>query len=90
MGVGLAMAANVFMAFYLTGAAANPARWLGTALWESTYRAGAFRDHAVYWIGPVLGALLAGLIYQAVILPGEKESRASGHAPGSPAEAVRR
>ncbi|HXG10958.1 MAG TPA: aquaporin [Gemmataceae bacterium] len=76
LGVGLALTACVLVGFDLTGAAANPARWLGPVVWEATVRSeGAFHDHAVYWIGPTLGALLAGGLYTALILPPEGEGR---------------
>jgi aquaporin Z len=75
LAVGLTQAAGALMAFELTGAAANPARWIGPALWEATVaRGGVFRDHAVYWIGPILGALLAGAVYTVVLLPPEKHA----------------
>jgi MIP family channel proteins len=79
LGVGLAMTACVLMGYALTGAAANPARWFGTAVWEMTIPGvearAAFADHAVFWIGPVVGALLAGGIYTTLILPPEEEER---------------
>lgn len=77
LGVGLTQAAGAFMAFELTGAAANPARWIGPAVWEATVgKEGVFQDHAVYWIGPILGALLAGAAYTVLILPPEVERHA--------------
>ncbi len=43
----------------------NPARSFGPA------RAGGVRDtHWVYWTGPVIGAMLSGLLYHHVILGG--------------------
>jgi aquaporin Z len=76
LAAGLAYAACVFMGFGLTGAALNPARWLGPVVWEATVKSeGAFHDHAVYWIGPILGALLAGAVYTFVILPLEEEQK---------------
>lgn len=73
LGVGLAMTAVVLTGFALTGAAVNPARWFGPALWELTSPVGrdALRDHTVYWIGPVFGALLAGAFYEYLVLGGE-------------------
>ena len=29
-------------------------------------------DHAVYWVGPTIGALLAGIVYHYLILPTRK------------------
>jgi glycerol uptake facilitator protein len=43
----------------LTGAAMNPARWFGPAV-----ASGTFTDWYVWWIGPLLGAAVAGLIYR--------------------------
>ena len=85
LGVGLAMVAIVLMGFALTGAAANPARWLGAMVWELTVDSSAYRDHAVYWIGPVLGALLAGGLYTALILPPAEEEKIAVGAPHAPA-----
>jgi hypothetical protein len=30
-------------------------------------------DHAVYWVGPILGALAGSVFYTMVLLPPEKE-----------------
>ncbi|MCX6910037.1 MAG: aquaporin [Verrucomicrobia bacterium] len=65
--VGLVVAAGVLFGQPLTGAAMNPARVFGPALVS-----GHFANHAVYWIGPMLGAALAGLLYSRfLILPDE-------------------
>jgi glycerol uptake facilitator-like aquaporin len=75
-GVGLAQVAVVAVGFRLTGGAANPARWLGPAVWQRTvpslWAIGPLSDHAVYWAGPTVGALVAGLLYSSLILPPEK------------------
>lgn len=73
--VGLAQAAVILVGFRLTGGAANPARWFGTVVWQLTVPnqpGSPFADHTVYWVGPVLGALLGGFFYTAVVLPPEK------------------
>lgn len=65
--VGLVVAAGVLFGQPLTGAAMNPARAFGPAVVS-----GHFANHAVYWIGPMLGAALAGVIYgRFLILPDE-------------------
>ncbi|MFA5191862.1 MAG: aquaporin [Verrucomicrobiia bacterium] len=67
LGVGLVVAGGVLFGQPLTGAAMNPARVFGTAIVS-----GHFANHAVYWIGPMLGALLVGVIYgRFLILPDE-------------------
>ena len=71
LGAGLTLAAIVLVGYGLTGGAANPARWFGPAVAElSVYslESDAFRDHTVYWLGPIAGALLAGAVYDFLIL----------------------
>ena len=64
--IGLTITMDVLAGGPLTGAAMNPARAFGPAL-ANSYLAG----HAVYWIGPILGAVLAALIYDRLFLPEE-------------------
>src|SRR5260370_19458492 len=72
LAAGLAQAGIVLIGFNITGGAANPARWFGPAVWEYTVvslKENTFADHPVYWMGPILGALLAGAAYIKWILP---------------------
>ena len=55
-GIGLTVATDILMGGPLTGAAMNPARHVATAV-----PAMFFDNWYVYWIGPLLGALVAGL-----------------------------
>ena len=57
-GIGLTIAFDILMGGPLTGASMNPARTFGPGL-----AAGYWDNHLVYWIGPVLGAVVAGLLY---------------------------
>ena len=63
-GIGLAIFVCALVGGALTGAAMNPARAFGPALvaWE-------WHGQAVYWIGPLLGATLAGALWKFVLLP---------------------
>jgi glycerol uptake facilitator-like aquaporin len=76
-GMGLAQVAVVLFGFHLTGGAANPARWFGPAMWQlslgSLGTARPLGDHVVYWVGPILGALGAAVLYVLLILPPEKK-----------------
>lgn len=58
-GIGLTVTADILVGGPLTGAAMNPARWLGPAV-----AAGYFANWFVYLIGPFAGAALAGLSYR--------------------------
>ena len=63
-GIGLVLLFDILVGGPLTGAAMNPARAFGPAL-----VAGEWQGHIVYWVGPILGALLAALLWQYVLLP---------------------
>ena len=73
---GMIATACVLFGFPLTGAAMNPARWLGpTALDAITTRqATAWADALVYLAGPILGALAGGtFVFKVVQTPVEKK-----------------
>lgn len=57
--IGLTIAMDIAAAGPMTGASMNPARSLGPAI-----AAGEWTNHAVYWIGPILGAVAAALLYE--------------------------
>lgn len=48
----------------------NPARSFGPAL-----IVGNFTSHWIFWIGPMVGAILASLIYNYVLCPQEQTFR---------------
>lgn len=62
--IGLAITGGIMFAGPITGAALNPARWFGPAL------VGGDLGNAIVWtVGPIVGALLAVFIYDAVVKP---------------------
>ena len=63
-GIGLVLLFDILVGGPLTGAAMNPARAFGPAL-----VAGEWVGQLVYWIGPILGAILAALLWENVLLP---------------------
>jgi aquaporin Z len=63
-GIGLAILVDALIGGNLTGAMMNPARAFGPAV-----IAHDMHGQAVYWIGPLLGAAVAGILWRAVLLP---------------------
>lgn len=62
-GIGTVLVFDILFGGPLTGASMNPARTFGPAL-----ASGYWNHHLVYWIGPLLGGLLAGWLYTRVFL----------------------
>jgi aquaporin TIP len=69
-GIGLVLLFDILVGGPLTGAAMNPARAFGPAA-----VAGEWVGHMVYWIGPVLGGVLAALLWEYVLLPRTPQRR---------------
>ena len=74
--VGLAQSVAVLFGYRFTGGSANPARWFGPAVWEATVPGVTppnwLAETVIYVGGPILGALLAAVLYVNLILPPEK------------------
>ena len=58
LAIGLTITMDILAAGPLTGAVMNPARALGPALLTGTWD-----DHLVWWIGPVIGGVIAAMVY---------------------------
>ncbi len=68
-GIGLAVVtADILMGGPLTGAAMNPARTFGTLLGGFGDTSDLRSQHWIYWLGPVIGAVLAGVVYDKFIM----------------------
>lgn len=61
--IGLTVSLDVLMGGPLTGAAMNPARWLGPALLGG----GGLQNWWIYFIGPLAGGSAAALLYTFVL-----------------------
>lgn len=67
-GVGLTIFADILVGGPLTGASMNPARSFGPAV-VSAFMA----NHWLYWVGPVIGAILAtNVYYRTIVAPEER------------------
>ena len=61
-GVGLTILADILVGGPVTGASMNPARSFGPAIVS-----GFTDNHWVYWVGPIIGAVLAANVYYYMI-----------------------
>ncbi|KAJ3682254.1 hypothetical protein LUZ60_014827 [Juncus effusus] len=77
LAIGFIAGANILAGAPFDGAGMNPARVFGVALvgWR-------WRHHWLYWVGPFIGAGLAGLIYEFLVIPAEPAPHA--HQPLAP------
>jgi MIP family channel proteins len=66
--IGLTVTADIFAIGPLTGASMNPARSLGPAVVANFYE-----GQAAYWIGPLLGGILAAVLYDQLFLRRQPE-----------------
>ncbi len=82
LAIGGALGMAVMVLGPLTGGSFNPARWFGPALVGNH-----FTDALAYIIGPIVGALLAALVYRFIIEPssGPVQELADTVAPRGPA-----
>mgnify|MGYP003326139472 CR=1 FL=1 len=76
-GIGMMVAVDIMMGGGLTGAAMNPARWVGTWLFTDM----ADMSHVVmYTVGPLLGAISCSLLYNNLFMaPEDGEAKLRDH-----------
>lgn len=77
LAIGFIAGANVLASGPFTGGSMNPAYSFGAAI-----IGGSFRNQAVYWVGPLLGAATAALIYDNVVFPAQAPDSLRGTADG--------
>ncbi|KAL3678316.1 hypothetical protein R1sor_021272 [Riccia sorocarpa] len=73
LAIGFTVLADIFVGGPFTGASMNPARSFGPAF--ATFN---FHNHWVYWVGPLVGGGIAGLLYDLVFLTPENETEDGG------------
>jgi aquaporin Z len=66
--IGLTVYGCILVAANLTGPAMNPARAFGPAVVS-----GVWVGHVAYWIGPILGAVIAAVLWDRLLLPPREE-----------------
>ena len=66
--IGLTVTAGILGIGPLTGGSMNPARSFGPAV-----ATGLFEGQAAYWVGPIIGGVLAALLYDKLFLPRGEE-----------------
>ena len=67
MAIGLVLTFDILVGGVLTGGSMNPARTFGPAV-----ASGFWLNHAVYWIGPIIGSIAAALAYNYLLLKRKK------------------
>lgn len=71
---GIAIGGMIFLLHLvgvpLTGASMNPARTLGPAIVS-----GYWEYHWIYWVGPIVGALIAGFVMQYLFVKKEEKQQ---------------
>jgi MIP family channel proteins len=67
LAIGLTVALDILFGGPFTGGAMNPARTFGPAVVS-----GQWTHHYVYWIGPLLGGAIAGLVYGRFLIKDQK------------------
>ena len=72
LAIGATVALDALWGGPISGASMNPARLFGPAL-----IAGVWRDQWIYWLGPLIGAVLGAAIYQFVRQPSAQSALAT-------------
>jgi MIP family channel proteins len=72
LAIGLTIAADILAIGPLTGASMNPARSFGPAI-----ASGVFAGQIIYWVGPILGAIAAAIMWEFGILGSDSKAPAA-------------
>ncbi|XP_048248156.1 aquaporin-8-like isoform X1 [Haliotis rufescens] len=72
LAIGFAVTVCILAGINTTGASMNPARSFGPAVALSVYMPSVWTYHYVYWVGPLLGAVIAAIFYRIIFACPEK------------------
>ncbi|XP_053560994.1 aquaporin-5-like [Bombina bombina] len=64
ISIGLSVTLGHLVGIYFTGCSMNPARSFGPAI-----IVGNFGTHWIFWIGPIIGAIIASILYNYLLCP---------------------
>lgn len=73
LAIGLVLAADILAIGPRTGASVNPARSFGPAV-----ASGVFEAQMLYWAAPIVGGLVAALLYEYLFIRREREPALHG------------
>jgi MIP family channel proteins len=79
--IGLTVALDIMATGPITGAAMNPARAFGPALVGNSWA-----NHWVYWVGPLLGGVLAAFLQHRFLMEHAPSAATAEHGGPAPAE----
>jgi aquaporin TIP len=79
LAIGLTITMDIFGGGRVSGAAMNPSRWFGPAVIQNDYT-----DFWIWWVGPIVGAVAAALVYTYVLLEETSATGTSDIDPESP------
>jgi aquaporin Z len=72
LAIGLAVTMDIFAGGVVSGAAMNPSRWFGPAVVQQDWS-----DFWIWWVGPIIGAVAASLLYNYVLMAGRADTTPS-------------
>ncbi|XP_059141591.1 aquaporin-8-like isoform X3 [Physella acuta] len=67
LAIGFTVVVDILAGGALTGASMNPARSFGPAVVVTSFDSSIWQNHWIYWVGPALGGLLAGISYRLIL-----------------------
>lgn len=70
--IGFSVAVDIVAGGTISGASMNPARSFGPAVMMSDLDSSLWDNHWVYWVGPLAGAFVAGVLYRVIFASSDR------------------